>query len=80
MDDNILDVEISEVVDNGNIEICTLLTIGETDKNIEEYLKTLSTEDIINNNYVINSGYEIILTKENLHFLLKLIELTETKK
>ncbi len=77
-DKNILEIAISDSLDQkGNKEVIALLTIGDTNSEINEHLESLSEEDLKNENYNFPKQYEIMLTKENLKQILCEIEKEE---
>ena len=76
-DENILEVEISDTRDkNDKSEVCAFLTIGQTDKQIQKHLESLTKEEIENNKMTFQQ-FEILLSKKHLQYLLDRIEKEE---
>lgn len=70
-DENILEAEIGDVVDKkGKASVGISLTVGMSEKNIEEAVKIIGIENI----QKITTGFEIILTKSDLKKINKLIK------
>lgn len=69
-DKNILSLEFHDTMFEGNgIEKTVLLNIGLSKKYEEEYLEKLTIEEI-NNPKITFQQFEIMLTKEDLKFML----------
>lgn len=69
-DKNILALEFDDTMFEGNrIEKTVLLNIGLSKKDEEDYLENLTIEEI-NNPKITFQQFEIMLTKEDLKFML----------
>lgn len=70
-DENILEADISDVVDkNGKNTVGLAITVGMSEKQIESMLELVGVENVSK----IPTGFEILLTKSDLRKINKLIK------
>ena len=70
-DENILEAEISDVVEkNGKNTVGLSITIGMNDKQIDSLIELVGSKNVSK----IPTGFEIILTKSDLKKINKLIK------
>lgn len=70
-DDNILEADVSDVVDkNGKNTVGLSITVGMSDKQIESMIELVGAENVSK----IPTGFEIILTKSDLKKINMLIK------
>lgn len=70
-DENILEADISDVVDkNGKNTVGLAITVGMSEKQVESMLELVGAENVSK----IPTGFEILLTKSDLKKINKLIK------
>lgn len=74
-DVSILNYEVSDTLDSkGEESVDVILTIGKTQKEIENELENLTEDQIESKSPISFHEYEVIFTKKELKFLINEIE------
>ncbi len=77
-DENLLNYCISDTVgEKGDATMDVILTIGKTQEQIEKDIEDIPSEELAKNPKISFSTYDILLTKDQLKFLLSEIERCE---